>query len=82
MVGSVCVDGPYATVLAPARELVRQIERETSKPAMFTGIKCTAIVRGQDIEQQGSILRQGCEIVSGTPGRLLDCTEECYGALS
>lgn len=37
---------------------------------------------GQDIEKQGSVLRQGSEIVIATPGRLLDCIEKRYAVLN
>jgi ATP-dependent RNA helicase DDX23/PRP28 len=39
-------------------------------------------VGGQSIEEQGSKLRRGCEIVIATPGRLLDCIERHYCVLN
>jgi ATP-dependent RNA helicase DDX23/PRP28 len=39
-------------------------------------------VGGQSIEEQGSKLRKGCEIVIATPGRLLDCLERHYAVLN
>jgi ATP-dependent RNA helicase DDX23/PRP28 len=40
------------------------------------------VVGGQSIEEQGSRLRRGCEIVIATPGRLLDCVERHYCVLN
>lgn len=42
----------------------------------------TSIVGGQSIEEQGSKLRRGCEIVIATPGRLIDCLERHYAVLN
>ncbi len=68
-------DGPYAVVMAPTRELAQQIEEETIKLAEYTGFRVTSVVGGQSIEEQGSKLRRGVEIVIATPGRLIDCLE-------
>jgi ATP-dependent RNA helicase DDX23/PRP28 len=75
-------EGPYAVVMAPTRELVQQIEDETVKFARFLDIRVVSIVGGQSIEEQGFKLRQGCEIVIATPGRLLDCLERRYAVLN
>ncbi|KAL6755306.1 P-loop containing nucleoside triphosphate hydrolase protein [Haematococcus lacustris] len=75
-------DGPYAVVLAPTRELAQQIEEETAKLAEFTPYKTVSIVGGQSIEEQGTKLRKGCEIVIATPYRLIDCLERSYAVLN
>lgn len=75
-------EGPYAVVMAPTRELAQQIEDETVKFAHYLGIKVVSIVGGQSIEEQGFKLRQGCEVVIATPGRLLDCLERRYAVLN
>ncbi|CAM6029045.1 unnamed protein product [Sphagnum balticum] len=75
-------EGPYAVVMAPTRELAQQIEDETVKFAHFLDIRVVSIVGGQSIEEQGFKLRQGCEIVIATPGRLLDCLERRYAVLN
>ncbi|XVF65423.1 hypothetical protein PTKIN_Ptkin09bG0248000 [Pterospermum kingtungense] len=75
-------EGPYAIVLAPTRELAQQIEIETMKFAHYLGIKVVSIVGGQSIEEQGFRIRQGCEVVIATPGRLLDCLERRYAVLN
>ncbi|MFQ6627942.1 hypothetical protein Gotur_007756, partial [Gossypium turneri] len=75
-------EGPYAVVMAPTRELAQQIEDETMKFAHYLGIKVVSIVGGQSIEEQGFRIRQGCEVVIATPGRLLDCLERRYAVLN
>ncbi|GFP86685.1 dead-box ATP-dependent RNA helicase 21 [Phtheirospermum japonicum] len=75
-------EGPYAVVMAPTRELAQQIEEETVKFAHYMGIKVVSIVGGQSIEEQGFKIRQGCEVVIATPGRLLDCLERRYVVLN
>nr|XP_043605891.1 DEAD-box ATP-dependent RNA helicase 21-like [Erigeron canadensis]XP_043605892.1 DEAD-box ATP-dependent RNA helicase 21-like [Erigeron canadensis]XP_043605893.1 DEAD-box ATP-dependent RNA helicase 21-like [Erigeron canadensis]XP_043605894.1 DEAD-box ATP-dependent RNA helicase 21-like [Erigeron canadensis]XP_043605895.1 DEAD-box ATP-dependent RNA helicase 21-like [Erigeron canadensis]XP_043605896.1 DEAD-box ATP-dependent RNA helicase 21-like [Erigeron canadensis]XP_043605897.1 DEAD-box ATP-d len=76
------VEGPYAVVLAPTRELALQIEEETVKLARYVGIKVVSIVGGQSIEEQGFKIRQGCQVVIATPGRLKDCLERRYVVLN
>ncbi|KAK8488760.1 hypothetical protein V6N13_025325 [Hibiscus sabdariffa] len=75
-------EGPYAVVMAPTRELAQQIEDETMKFAHYLGIKVVSVVGGQSIEEQGFRIRQGCEVVIATPGRLLDCLERRYAVLN
>eukprot|EP00884_Botryococcus_braunii_P016864 jgi/Botrbrau1/3861/Bobra.0183s0086.1 len=70
MTEEIAVDGPYAVVLAPTRELAQQIEEEAKKLAEYTGYRMVSVVGGQSIEEQGYKLRKGCEIILATPGRL------------
>lgn len=74
--------GPYAIILAPARELAQQIEEETVKFGKSIGIRTVAVIGGISREEQGFKLRQGCEIVIATPGRLIDVLENRYLVLS
>jgi len=61
-----------ALILAPTRELVAQIASEIEKLARGSGVRCMAIYGGQRYKAQFNALREGCHIVIGTPGRLLD----------
>ncbi|ORX55205.1 P-loop containing nucleoside triphosphate hydrolase protein [Hesseltinella vesiculosa] len=70
------MDGPYALVIAPTRELAQQIEQEATKFAIPMGYKCVSIVGGHDITEQAFNMRNGAEIVIATPGRLVDCLEK------
>ncbi len=74
--------GPYALILAPTRELAQQIEEETIKFGKPLGVKTVSVIGGLSREDQGFKLRLGCEIVIGTPGRLVDVLENRYLVLN
>jgi len=60
-------------VLCPTRELAIQVSEEIHKLAAFKrGIHPLPIFGGQSYERQFSGLRQGAQIVIGTPGRVMD----------
>jgi ATP-dependent RNA helicase DeaD len=64
--------GPQALVLAPTRELVVQVAEEASKLAPSKHCRVLPIYGGQRFREQLQVLRKGCNIVVGTPGRILD----------
>ncbi|KFK44687.1 hypothetical protein AALP_AA1G290500 [Arabis alpina] len=76
------MEGPYALVMVPTRELALQIEAETVKFARYLGFKVMSVIGGESIEKQALELSKGCEIVIATPGRLLDCLERRYVVLN
>lgn len=60
-------------VLCPTRELAIQATGEIRKLTKYThGIKTLAVYGGQPIGRQIPLLRQGAQIVVGTPGRVMD----------
>jgi ATP-dependent RNA helicase DeaD len=60
-------------VLCPTRELAIQVSEEIHKLAAFKrGVHPLPIFGGQSYERQFSGLRQGAQIVIGTPGRVMD----------
>ncbi len=62
-----------ALVLCPTRELAIQAADEMHKFAKYLhGIKIAPIYGGQDISRQIRTLKQGVQIVVGTPGRVMD----------
>ena len=78
-----CADeGPLAMIMAPTRELAQQIDEECVKLAAFTAYKTCCIVGGVAIEEQSIKLRQGVQIVIGTPGRMVDCLEQSFLVLN
>ena len=81
-IASLAEDGPLAMVLAPTRELAQQICDEITKLSAHLSCKCTTIVGGRSIEDQGFLLREGMEIIVGTPGRINDCLESQYLVLN
>ncbi len=64
--------GPQALILAPTRELALQSSREILRLGTHLGIRTAAVYGGAPIERQVRELREGAQIVSGTPGRVLD----------
>ncbi|HVR37423.1 MAG TPA: DEAD/DEAH box helicase [Methylomirabilota bacterium] len=60
-------------VLCPTRELAVQVSEEIHKLAFFKrGIHALPIYGGQSYERQFQGLKQGAQIVIGTPGRTMD----------
>ncbi len=60
-------------ILCPTRELAVQVSEELHKLAFFTrGIHALPIYGGQSYDRQIYGLKQGAQIVIGTPGRLMD----------
>ena len=61
-----------AIIIAPTRELAIQIEKEFKDFTNGLGIFAVVCVGGAPIFAQIKNLRYGCNVVIGTPGRLLD----------
>lgn len=60
-------------ILCPTRELAVQVSEEVHKLAFFKrGIHALPIYGGQSYDRQIYGLKQGAQIVIGTPGRLMD----------
>ena len=75
-------EGPYAIVMAPTRELVQQIDVEAQRFARAMDYRVVPIVGGVSIEDQGYHLRNGCEVIIATPGRMADCLDRRYAVLN
>ncbi|KAK6139514.1 hypothetical protein DH2020_026745 [Rehmannia glutinosa] len=61
---------PKVLVLAPTRELAKQVEKEISESAPHLNTVC--IYGGVSYTTQQSALSRGVDVVVGTPGRLID----------
>src|SRR6266480_2466960 len=60
-------------ILCPTRELAVQVSEEVHKLAFFKrGLHALPVYGGQSYERQFEGLRQGAQIVIGTPGRVMD----------
>ena len=66
---------PRALVLVPTRELALQVasEIESFKEGVYPRV--TTVYGGASIVEQLRSLKRGCEIVAGTPGRVIDHLE-------
>jgi ATP-dependent RNA helicase DeaD len=64
---------PQVLVLCPTRELAVQVAEEVHKLSLFKrGIHALPIYGGQSYDRQLYGLRQGAQIIIGTPGRVMD----------
>jgi ATP-dependent RNA helicase RhlB len=66
------VTSPRVLIIAPTRELVVQIEADARLLGAHTGLGILAVYGGIDYNKQRDALREGCDILVGTPGRLID----------
>jgi ATP-dependent RNA helicase DeaD len=65
-------DSPQAIVLAPTRELAKQVAEEMTSLARYKGTNILPVYGGTSMGQQLDALSEGVDIVVGTPGRILD----------
>jgi ATP-dependent RNA helicase RhlB len=63
---------PRVLIIAPTRELVVQIEADARLLGQFTGLRILSVYGGIDYAKQREALREGCDVLVGTPGRLID----------
>ena len=62
-------------ILAPTRELVSQIHDEARKFAYRSWVRPAVVYGGADINTQLRLIERGCDLLSATPGRLVDLIE-------
>lgn len=64
---------PKVLIICPTRELVEQVATELRKFSKYKeGVKIAPVYGGQPIDRQIQLLKRGCSIVVGTPGRIMD----------
>ena len=63
---------PRVLIIAPTRELVVQIESDAHQLGRFTPFRIQAVYGGIDYAKQRDTLAAGCDVLVGTPGRLID----------
>ena len=61
-----------ALILTPTRELALQVTAVFQQLGRYTGARVVPVYGGQPIERQLRALRDGADIVVGTPGRIID----------
>ncbi|WGK70306.1 DEAD/DEAH box helicase [Candidatus Haliotispira prima] len=59
-------------ILSPTRELAEQIEQEGKLLARFLPLQIAAFYGGVGYEKQRTHLSSGVQIITGTPGRIID----------
>ncbi len=67
------VRAPQVLILCPTRELAVQVAEEVAKLACFKkGVREIPIYGGQSYDRQLRGLKEGAQIIIGTPGRVMD----------
>ncbi|MDB5078499.1 MAG: box helicase domain protein [Chloroflexi bacterium] len=66
------IRNPQALVLTPTRELAVQVAEAFHSYGKYRPFSVLPVYGGQPIERQLRILKQGVQVVVGTPGRVLD----------
>ena len=65
-----------ALILTPTRELADQVSTNMTQYAADTPLRVGVVYGGVDFRPQSEMLRRGVEILTATPGRLLDHIEQ------
>ena len=63
---------PLVLVVVPTRELAVQIFNEARKFCYRSMLRPCVVYGGVPVRQQVTLLNRGCDILIGTPGRLVD----------
>lgn len=74
-------EGPRALILAPTRELARQIEKDARTLGKYCGFKSVCVIGGVDYEKQRRQIKAGVDILIATPGRLIDFYKQRFFSL-
>lgn len=59
-------------IVLPTRELAIQVKNEITSLRMRGDFEVVAVYGGSDIQEQIRKIRDGCDIIVSTPGRLID----------
>ncbi len=65
-----------ALVLCPTRELAAQVAEVLTELCAYKPLRVALVVGGEPMGAQIKQLQKGCQIVVGTPGRILDLVKE------
>lgn len=63
-------------ILAPTRELAVQVEQEISTIGKYLSVKSIVVYGKHSIDVEIDKIKKGCDILVGTPGRVLDHIEQ------
>lgn len=69
------VAGRKALIMVPTRELAVQVEEEAVKLAGGTELKSASFYGGVGYDKQIAAIKNGVDIIIGTPGRVIDLNE-------
>jgi ATP-dependent RNA helicase RhlE len=63
---------PQVLILVPTRELVVQVVEEVKKLSKYQSVDAIGVYGGVNMNPQALAVEQGCDVIVGTPGRLMD----------
>jgi ATP-dependent RNA helicase RhlE len=70
------ISGPRALILAPTRELARQIDQDLRSLGRYTDVETATVYGGVAMGGQIRALRRHPDVVVGCPGRVLDLLQQ------
>ena len=73
---------PRALILTPTRELAAQVAESVRHYGKHTNLRSAVIFGGVSERPQIDALRNGCDILVATPGRLMDLINQKYVSLA
>src|SRR6476619_5566155 len=73
---------PQALAVAPTRELAVQVASDLERAGRKRGVRVLTVYGGRAYEPQVEALKNGVEVVVGTPCRLIDLAKQGHLALS
>jgi ATP-dependent RNA helicase RhlE len=80
--GSRGTGAPRALILTPTRELAAQVLESVRHYGKNTNLRSTVVFGGVGERPQIEALRNGCDILVATPGRLMDLVNQKYASLA
>jgi ATP-dependent RNA helicase RhlE len=63
---------PQLLIVVPTRELVAQVVESVQQLSKYMSLQVVGVYGGVNIKQQVAELANGCDVLVGTPGRLID----------
>jgi superfamily II DNA/RNA helicase len=72
---------PGAVVICPTRELAQQVAAEAERFGARHGVRMSLVYGGTSSGEQKKKLAAGCDLLIGTPGRLLDLLQSAWVSL-
>lgn len=73
--------GPRALIIAPTRELARQIEKDALLLGKHCNFRIVCVIGGVDYDKQRNQIKAGVDILIATPGRLIDFYKQKFFSL-
>ena len=75
-------EGAIAIILAPTRELATQIHNEVKKFTKHLNLRAVCVYGGASVADQITLLKRGADIITATPGRMIDMLVTNSGRLT